>query len=81
MTCAAAKGINAGMDQEGGGNQAILALPYALGNKTVAPATISMALRRLMRTRIALGMLDPPTLVQPFNCQPPAQGGRTSRAP
>jgi hypothetical protein len=69
MTCAAAQGINAGMDQEGGGNQAILALPYALGNKTVAPATISMALRRLMRTRIALGMLDPPTLVQPFNCQ------------
>lgn len=60
--CAAAVGINAGLDQEGGGTNAINALPAVLADGRVTEATVDTAFRRLFRTRILLGMLDPPTL-------------------
>lgn len=67
FTCAAALGINAGMDQEGGGSIAIDSMPAAVAAGMVTEATVDQALRRLLRVRIGLGMLDPPTLVVPFN--------------
>lgn len=64
--CAAATGLNAGLDQEGGGFAAIAALPTALKQGTVDEAAISEAFRRIFRVRIKLGLLDPPTQV-PWN--------------
>eukprot|EP01094_Clydonella_sp_ATCC50884_P013034 TRINITY_DN2330_c2_g1_i5.p1 TRINITY_DN2330_c2_g1~~TRINITY_DN2330_c2_g1_i5.p1 ORF type:complete len:654 (+),score=198.47 TRINITY_DN2330_c2_g1_i5:97-1962(+) len=61
-TCAAAVGINAGMDQEGGGTVAIEHLPDAMAEGLVEERTVTEAFKRLFAVRIALGMLDPPTL-------------------
>ena len=59
---AAAAGINAGMDQEGGfGDYSpVDALPDAVRNGTVAAATVRRSFERLMRVRLRLGMFDPP---------------------
>lgn len=50
----------------GGGTIAVSYLPQALADGKVTNATLSQAFGRLMRVRIQLGMLDPPTLV-PWN--------------
>jgi len=66
---AAAKGINAGLDQEGGFGtySAVDALPAAVASGNVSMTTVSKAVERLMRIRIRLGMLDPPARVSPMN--------------
>ncbi|KAJ1456285.1 glycoside hydrolase superfamily [Pelagophyceae sp. CCMP2097] len=63
---AAAAGINAGMDQEGGFGYypAVSALLAAVEAGNVRRETVEMALRRLMRVRLRLGMLDPPSRVR-----------------
>eukprot|EP01104_Vermistella_antarctica_P017227 TRINITY_DN6074_c0_g1_i1.p1 TRINITY_DN6074_c0_g1~~TRINITY_DN6074_c0_g1_i1.p1 ORF type:complete len:949 (-),score=113.70 TRINITY_DN6074_c0_g1_i1:185-2626(-) len=66
LTAAAAVGINAGLDQEGGDNATIMLLPTALSLGTVNASTIDTSFRRLFRVRIQLGMLDPPTF-NPYN--------------
>ena len=66
MTCAAAVGLKAGMDQEGGGNRAIGQLHAALDQHNVTADQIATALKRLFRVRLLLGMHDPPTMV-PWN--------------
>ena len=63
LTCAAAAGLNAGLDQEGGGTRAIEQIPEALENGWVSDDVINEAFRRLFRVRIRLGMHDPPTMV------------------
>ena len=62
-TTAAAIGINAGMDQEGGGNVAVSKLPAAVAAGATTAEAIATSFRRLFAYRIRLGMLDPPTLV------------------
>ena len=69
ITCAAATGINAGCDQEGGGDAAINALPAAIAAGLVQPERVRESFRRLFRARFRLGMFDPPTLV-PFSSYP-----------
>jgi beta-glucosidase len=69
MTCAAWTGLNAGMDQEGGGSQAIDKLPEALAMGKVTADRIGQAFRRLFRVRFQLGMFDPPSMV-PFAALP-----------
>jgi beta-glucosidase len=66
MTAAAAAGINAGMDQEGGGTKAIEQLGAAVAAGFTTKEHVATAFRRLFAARIKLGMLDPPTLV-PYN--------------
>lgn len=66
MEGAAAVGINAGLDQEGGGNGAISKLPQAIQDGKVTEATLDTAFKRNFRIRIRLGMLDPPNSV-PYN--------------
>ncbi|XP_062517183.1 uncharacterized protein LOC134192460 [Corticium candelabrum] len=63
LTCAAAVGLKAGLDQEGGGNRAVNELPNALSMKNVTEEDIDTAFKRLFRIRILLGMLDPPSMV------------------
>ena len=63
MEEAAAVGINAGLDQEGGGTSAISHLSDAVAHGLTNATVIGKAFRRLMRMRIRLGMLDPPTLM------------------
>ena len=58
---AARIGIQAGMDQEGGGNGCVSMLPALVANGTVNSSAISAAFERLFRVRLRLGMLDPPT--------------------
>lgn len=58
--CAASLGLNAGMDQEGGGSKAVLALPQALKDGRVTAARIATSFRRLFAARIRLGFHDPP---------------------
>ena len=64
---AAAVGINAGMDQEGGFGtySAVDAMPAALASGAVSSATVKESFRRLMRIRLRLGMFDPPSSVHP----------------
>mmetsp|Transcript_10541 Transcript_10541/g.12058 ORF Transcript_10541/g.12058 Transcript_10541/m.12058 type:complete len:955 (-) Transcript_10541:4-2868(-) len=69
MTCAAAVGINAGCDQEGGGSSAISELPLAISLGHVKPEAVAASFRRLFRVRVELGMFDPPSLV-PFSATP-----------
>jgi beta-glucosidase-like glycosyl hydrolase len=57
MEDAAAVGINAGLDQEGGGTSAISALAQAVSDGKVKKETVATAFRRLFRIRIRLGML------------------------
>jgi|EP01049_Picozoa_sp_SAG25_P001193 beta-glucosidase len=66
---AAAVGINAGMDQEGGFGtySAIDAMPAALAAGSVTADTVKRSVRRLMRIRLRLGMFDPPASVAPNN--------------
>ena len=64
MKCAAAVGLKAGVDQEGGSTDAICQLANALADKNVTVDQIQTAFRRLFRVRILLGMLDPPTMVE-----------------
>ena len=61
MESAAADGINAGMDQEGGGNQAIEQLASAVKDGKTTAKTVETSFRRLMLARIRLGMFDPPS--------------------
>ena len=63
MEEAAAVGINAGLDQEGGGTQAISHLQDAVAHGLTNSSAIETAFRRLMRMRIRLGMFDPPSLM------------------
>jgi beta-glucosidase-like glycosyl hydrolase len=62
LTEAAAVGLNAGLDQEGGGTTAIAQLQAAIDAKLTDASTVATAFRRLMRARLMLGMFDPPTL-------------------
>ena len=66
MEDAAAMGLNAGMDQEGGGTGAINKLADAVKDGMTTAAAVATAFTRLFRLRIRLGMLDPPTMV-PYN--------------
>ena len=68
-TDAAAKGLNAGLDQEGGfGSYDVVdAIPAAVESGAVSAPTVQAAFRRLMRIRLRLGMLDPPSTVAPMN--------------
>lgn len=54
------------MDQEGGGDQAITALPQALADKLVTVERINTSFRRLFRARLRLGLHDPP-IANPAN--------------
>eukprot|EP00730_Choanoeca_flexa_P007214 TRINITY_DN12297_c0_g2_i2.p1 TRINITY_DN12297_c0_g2~~TRINITY_DN12297_c0_g2_i2.p1 ORF type:complete len:901 (+),score=146.73 TRINITY_DN12297_c0_g2_i2:2-2704(+) len=60
-TEAAAIGINAGLDQEGGGTSCISELPAAIAAGMTTAAKVETSFRRLFHKRIELGMLDPPT--------------------
>lgn len=63
LTCAAAVGINAGMDQEGGGDSAIDQMQQAVDMGLVMPGRVTESFKRLFRTRLELGMFDPPSQV------------------
>ena len=63
LTAAAAIGINAGMDQEGGGTSAVEQLPAAVAAGATTAEAVAASFRRLFAARIRLGMLDPPTNV------------------
>ena len=63
MEAGAAQGLNAGMDQEGGGNQAVSQLLAGINDSLTTPTEVARAFRNLFRLRIRLGMLDPPTSV------------------
>ena len=69
MTCAAATGINAGCDQEGGGNGAISQLGAAIQAGMTDAAKVKASFRRLFNVRFELGMFDPPKKV-PFSAYP-----------
>ncbi|EDQ86438.1 uncharacterized protein MONBRDRAFT_28325 [Monosiga brevicollis MX1] len=71
---AAAEGINAGLDQEGGGTEVAALLPEAVAEGLTSPATVAASFRRLFRARINLGMLDPPHL-NPYNSIPFSEVG------
>ncbi|CAF1624489.1 unnamed protein product, partial [Didymodactylos carnosus] len=64
--CAASVSLNAGLDQEGGGTRAIEALGKAIDDGNVTMDTLNNAVRRLLKTKIELGMFDPPNMVE-FN--------------
>jgi beta-glucosidase len=49
------------MDQEGGSNKAISAMPQALADNKVTAERIDLSFRRLFSARLRLGMHDPPT--------------------
>ena len=68
MVDAAAAGINAGLDQEGGNGEsfAIEQLGAAISAGKTTAAAVNGAFRRLFRVRMRLGLLDPPTTV-PFS--------------
>ncbi len=61
---AAIVGINAGLDQEGGGTSVINTLAGAVQDNKVNTSTVAKSFRRLMRIRLKLGMFDPPTTVK-----------------
>ena len=60
MAEGAAAGLNAGLDQEGGGTAAISQLQPAIEQKLTSAGAVTTAFARLMRARILLGMFDPP---------------------
>ena len=64
LTAAAAVGINAGLDQEGGGTDAVGKLADAVAANQTSAAAVAQSFRRLFRARLRLGMLDPPEAVQ-----------------
>jgi hypothetical protein len=55
--------------QEGGGTAAINQLQAAIEANMTTAETVDAAFRRLFYARIALGMLDPPTM-NPYNAVP-----------
>ena len=57
---AAAAGINAGLDMEGGGTGAVSHLADAITHNRTTARHVATAFRRVMRARMKLGMLDPP---------------------
>ncbi|KNC55776.1 glycoside hydrolase family 3 domain-containing protein [Thecamonas trahens ATCC 50062] len=59
--CAAAAAWNAGLDQEGGGVDVISAIPDAVAAGKLSASTVAASFGRLLRTRILLGLFDPPT--------------------
>ena len=61
---AAAIGIKAGCDQEGGSTKAIDQIPRAINNGLLTIDDINTAVSRLFRIRIKLGLFDPPTFVK-----------------
>ncbi len=69
-TVAAAAGLAAGLDQEGGGGPTYppvqIGIPAGLADGTVTMASLEVAVRRLMAARIRLGMFDPPSM-NPWN--------------
>jgi beta-glucosidase len=64
MVGAAADGLNAGMDQEGGGTAAIDQLSTAVQQNQTTALAVAASFRRLMLARIRLGMFDPPNTVE-----------------
>ncbi|XP_065196530.1 uncharacterized protein LOC135828022 [Sycon ciliatum] len=64
MTCAAAAGLNAGMDQEGGGNRAIAQIQPAIDAGMTTKDAVEAAFKRLFLVRLKLGMHDPPHMVE-----------------
>lgn len=67
---AAAAGLSAGLDQEGGGGPHYPpvqdGIPAALADGTVTLAQLERSVRRLMLARLRLGMFDPPR-ANPYN--------------
>ncbi len=63
---AAAAGLSNGLDQEGttGSPSVIQAIPSAVAAGKVKATQVAQAFRRLFRSRIRLGMLDPPLKVK-----------------
>ena len=63
---AGAVGINAGLDQEGGFGtyEPVDSLPDAVAAGKTTAEKVAVAFTRLMRSRIRLGMLDPPSHVR-----------------
>ena len=63
---AGAVGINAGLDQEGGFGtyEPVDSLPAAVAAGKTTAEKVAVAFTRLMRARIRLGMLDPPSYVR-----------------
>ena len=59
--CSALKGVQAGLDQDGGGMLALQEIPKLVAAGQLSEERIAMSFRRLMRQRIRLGMFDPPT--------------------
>ena len=57
---AAKIGIEAGMDQEGGGTSAIEKLYDLVNSGSVKPAAIDQAVTRLFKARVELGLFDAP---------------------
>ncbi|CEL98230.1 unnamed protein product [Vitrella brassicaformis CCMP3155] len=70
---AAVFGLEAGMDQEGGGMQVIRHIPLLVEEGRLNISQVDEALRRVMRVRLRLGMLDPPSWVS-WNSQIPPLG-------
>lgn len=66
MEHAAAGALNAGLDQEGGGVSAISHLAAAVQHGLTNATAVEHAFRRLMRMRVRLGMLDPPSLMPEY---------------
>lgn len=73
ITCAAATGLNAGCDQEGGGHTAIDALSDAISLGMTTSAKVETAARRLFTARVELGVFDPPTLAPSVTAVPFSQ--------
>mmetsp|Transcript_31135 Transcript_31135/g.50518 ORF Transcript_31135/g.50518 Transcript_31135/m.50518 type:complete len:905 (-) Transcript_31135:13-2727(-) len=60
MAEAVALSVTAGCDQEGGGTTAIDEIPQAIAQGLMTVEDVNLAFRRIFRTRIMLGMFDPP---------------------
>ncbi|GMH73110.1 hypothetical protein TL16_g06094 [Triparma laevis f. inornata] len=60
MVDVAAQGLNAGLDQEGGGTEAIDNITIAISQGKTTTEKVETAFRRSLRIRIRLGMFDPP---------------------
>ena len=58
------KGLQAGLDQDGGGTAAIKLIPGLVKSGQISSERVALSFRRLMRQRIRLGMLDPPASVE-----------------
>ena len=63
-TEAAALGLNAGLDQEGGGTTIIDKIPDAVSAGLTTAKHVRRAFERLMLVRMRLGLFDPPGSVQ-----------------